>query len=288
MKKLSLLIIVLLVSLFSTTGCLKRDSMEDIEIITSAYPIEYLVNEIYGEHSTIENIFPDGEVINNYNFNEKQLNNFSDKDLFVYNGENSSDIALSLINRNHNLLLIDSTLGMEYTYGDEELWLDPSNLLMMALNIKNGLEEYVSNSYLVKEINDNYQELKVSLSELDAEYKLTVQNAVNPKIVVYNKSLLFLEKYGFEITLLDEDAIDKTFQDVKKLVTDGDVKYIFMFNEDEPSDDIKNFLKNNNIEILYLYRLDSVNDDQRKNDDNYISIMEDNLETLKLEIYNED
>ena len=288
MKKLNLLIFVLLVGLICTVGCVKRDSMEDIEIITSAYPIEYLVNEIYGEHADIENIFPDGEVIDNYDFNNKQLNNFSDKDLFVYNGENSSDIALSLINRNDNLLLIDSTLGMEYTYGNEELWLDPSNVLMMALNIKNGLEEYVSNSYLVKEIDDNYQDLKVSLSELDAEFKLTVQNADNSKIVVYNQSLMFLEKYGFKVTILNDVAIDKTQQDVKTLVKNGDVKYIFMFEEDEPTEELKSFLKTNQIEIVYLYRLDSIRDEQRNNDDDYISIMEDNLETLKLEIYNKD
>ena len=59
------------------------------------------------------------------------------------------------------------------------------------------LEEYVSNSYLAKEINDSYELLKVSLSELDAEVLLTAQNSDDPTIVVTNSSLMFLEKYGF-------------------------------------------------------------------------------------------
>ena len=192
MKRLFLLGMTLFCVFTLTVGCVKRDSMEDIEIITSSYPIEYLVTELYGEHAEIENIFPDGEEIDGYRFNDKQYNNFSKKDLFIYNRSNSSDIALNLSNRNKNLLLIDSTLGMPHTYGVEDIWLDPSNLLMMSLNIKNGLEEYVSNAILINDINEAYKDLKVSLSELDAEIKLTIENATNPKIIVANKSLKYL------------------------------------------------------------------------------------------------
>lgn len=288
MKKVTLLIIVLLVALFGTVGCVKRDSMEDIEIITSSYPIEYLITELYGEHSKIENIFPDDERIDNYTFNEKQYNEFSEKDLFVYNGKNSSDIALQLINRNNDLLLIDTALGMEYTYGIEEFWLDPSNLLMMAMNIKNGLEEYVSNSYLIKEIDDSYQDLKVSLSELDAEIKLTVQNANSSTIVVANNSLKFLEKYGFEVIILNNDSIDKTFEDVRSLVKKGNIKYIYTFDGEEIGEKLSDFIKTTGIEKKELYRLDSISDEQRNNDKDYISIMKDNLDLLKLEIYDEE
>lgn len=285
MKKLSLLILILLFTVVGLSGCVKRDSMQDIEIITSSYPIEFLVTEIYGENANVQNIFPDGEEIDSYSFNNKQYNKFSKKDLFVYNGKNASDLALELINRNDDLLLIDSTLGMEYTYGIEELWLDPSNLLMMALNVKNGLEEYVSNSYLAKEINDSYEILKVSLSELDAEVLLTAQNSNDPTIVVTNSSLMFLEKYGFTVILLSEDSLDKTYEEVKTLIQDGKVKYIYGFKEDKIGDKLDSFIKNNKLEKTYLYRIDSISDAQRKNNDDYISIMKDNLELLKLEIY---
>lgn len=285
MKRLCLLILTLFVVLFGAVGCVKRDSMEDIEIITSSYPIEYLITELYGENATIENIFPDGENIDSYKFNEKQYKNFSKKDLFIYNGENSSDYALEFINRNDELLLIDSTLGMEYTYGIEELWLDPSNMLMMALNIKKGLEEYISNSYLIKEIDDTYQDLKVSLSELDAEIKLSVENANSSTIVVTNNSLKFLEKYGFTVIVLDENSIDKTYEEVKTMVRKGEIRYIYTFEEDNNFEKLDKFIINNNIEVLTLYRLDSINDNQRANDDNYISLMRDNLDLLKLEIY---
>ena len=50
-----------------------------------------------------------------------------------------SDIAIEYLNKNKNLKLIDATFGMEYKNGSEELWMDPSNLLMISQNIKNGL-----------------------------------------------------------------------------------------------------------------------------------------------------
>ena len=285
MKKICLVVITLVLTLFGTVGCVKRDSMEDIDIITSSYPIEYLVDQIYGEHSNIENIFPDDEEIDTYEFNEKQYGKFSKKDLFVYNGNNSSDIALELINRNNDLLLIDATLGMNYTYGVEEFWLDPSNLLMMALNVKKGLEEYVSNSILIKEIDEAYSSLKVSLSELDAEIKLVAQHADDATIVVTNNSLKYLEKYGFSVIVLNDNSIDKIYKDVKDLVNEGKIKYIYVFEEDTVGEKLDSFIKDNNIEKSYLYRLDSITDEQRKNDDDYISIMKDNLDLLKLEVY---
>lgn len=285
MKKILLVMLTFILVLTTTSGCIKRDSMEDIKIITSSYPIEYLVNEIYGKHATVENIFPDDENINKYKFNNKQYNNFSEKDLFVYNGKNASDIALELINRNDNLLLIDSTLGMEYNYGVEEVWLDPSNLLMMAQNVKNGLEEYISNAILIKEINDAYQDLKVSLSELDAELKVTLENASSKKIVVTSKSLQYLEKYGFEVIVLNDETIDKTFEDVRKLADDGEIKYLYNFVEEKMSDKVDRFASEVNLKKTPLYRLDSITDDQRANGDDYISLMKDNIDLLKLEIY---
>lgn len=285
MKKLFLFIILSTLVLFGSVGCIKRDSMEDINIITSSYPIEYLVTKIYGKHAQIENIFPDGESIEKYEFNDKQYNNFSNRDLFVYNGKNASDIALKLINHNDDLLLIDATRWMKYTYGIEETWLDPYNLLMMATNIKDSLVEYASNSILISEINEAYDELNVSLSELAAEMELTVENTDDKTIVVTSSSLQFLEKYGFEVIVLNDNSIDKTFEDVKDLVNDGKIKYIYTFEEDETSEKVENFIASTNLKKNRLYRLDSISDEQRSNNKDYISIMYDNLELLKLEIY---
>ena len=53
-----LLAIILLLGVI-TTGCFKRDDMEDISIITTVYPLEYVVNQLYGNNSVVNSIYPD-------------------------------------------------------------------------------------------------------------------------------------------------------------------------------------------------------------------------------------
>ena len=111
-KKLLFIILLLLISL--TTGCFKRDNLEDINIITTSYPIEFVTRELYGEHSIVNSIYPDGVNIYEYKLSKKQLNDYSAKELFVYLGlSNDKDIAVKLLNKNNNLLIIDGSFGME-------------------------------------------------------------------------------------------------------------------------------------------------------------------------------
>ena len=286
MKRILLSGLVLLSLLIISTGCVKKDSMEDIDIITSSYPIEYLVNRMYGSKANIKNIFPDSESIDTYKLNNKQLKNYSNKDLFIYNGNNASNIALELSNRNHSILLIDSTRGMNSSYGVEELWLDPSNMLMMALNIKTGLVEYVTNNYLIEEIINNYNDLKIELSELDADYKLSIENAPTNILVVTNESLGFLEKYGLRIIVLNNETLDKTFNEVQELINNNTINYIYMFDEKEINEKTQKIIDETGIKKVKLQRLDYITDNQRNSDKNYISIMNDNLDLIKNELYN--
>ncbi len=285
MKKLFLLSFISVFVLFISTGCVRKDDMEGIDIITSNYPIEYLTNEMYGKNSKVDNIYPDGENTEEYKFNDKQINMFSEKDLFIYNGDNSSDIASKLSNKNNSILLIDATRGMNPTYGIEEYWLDPSNMLMMALNIKKGLEEYVNNNYLIEDINKNYQELKVNLSELDAKYKLSVENAKSNTIVVADESLQFLEKYNINVIVLNEETLEKTYNQVAYMIKNKEIKNIYLFDKEAITDETKNLISEYKPNVVELNKLDHITDNQRENDKDYISIMNDNLDLIKTELY---
>jgi len=184
MKKFLMIILVVIMSI-TLTGCFNNDEMEDIDIYTSVYPIQYITEILYGEHSTISSIFPDGVDSISYNLTDKQLKDFSDSNLFIYDGlSNEKEYAVSMLNYNKKLKIIDTSLGMEYTNDVAELWLDPSNFLMMAQNIKSGLSEYITSNYLIKEIDEKYSKLQLDISEIDANIKDIVENANYTTIVV--------------------------------------------------------------------------------------------------------
>ena len=147
--------------LLSVTGC-RQDDMEDIDIIVTNYPNEYIVSQLYGKHSNISSIYPDGVDIDNYKITNKRKKDISKKALFVYTGliEKERKIAVDLLDINGGLKIIDTSYVLETQNSIEELWLNPSYLLMMAKNVELGLNEYISSSYLKKEIKENYEKLK--------------------------------------------------------------------------------------------------------------------------------
>ena len=288
MKKF-LVLLVTIGMLFSLSGCFKRDNFEGIEIYTTAYPIEYITNRLYGEHSEIKSIYPDGVNINEFTLNNKQISDYSSAGLYIFNGlSKEKDYVVPMVNQNDNIKIIDTTLSMEYNYGMEELWLDPSNLLMIAKNIDTGFNEYIENYYLKDEISTNYEELKIELSELDAKMRLMAESSDKKTIVVGNEVFKFLEKYGFNVISLDDtdNLTDKTINDVHNLIVNGEINYIYIKKGTEPNENVKYFQNNYDIKILELHTLSNISENERENKSDYFTIMNSNISLLKNELYN--
>lgn len=287
MKKLKY---IMLISLLLLTGCtlFKRDTMENINIITTIYPLEYSTNYLYGNSSIVNSIYPDDTNTDSYELTEKQIRDNSEKDLFIYMGlTKDADIAVSLINNNKNLKLIDATFGMEYKQDVSELWLNPSNLLMILQNIKNGLDEYIDNTYLKMEIEDKYNELKLTLSEMDANFKTLVENANKKTIYANDKAALFLEKYGLTVIVVNEkhELYEKNLALLKEAIENNKVTYFYRFEDTELPKSVKELVNSSKIKELELRNLKNITDTERNNKEDYINITEKNMENLKKELY---
>ena len=288
MKKIILLLIITL----SLTGCdlFKRDSMENIDIITTNYALEFVTNYLYGENSLVTSIYPDGIDIDNYTFTEKQIKDYSKKDLLIYMA-NTSDYnqAVTFLNNNNKIKMIDATFGVPYEYQTDELWINPSNLISISGNIKNGLGEYITSTYLLKDIENLYEELNEKLSTLDAEFKTTIENAPYKTIVVNSDNLLFLQKYdeNFNVISLDKNnkSYDKNLALFKSYLNQETIKYLYVYENTELEQEVSNFIKDNNVETLNIRNLKNITDEERDNDENYLTIMYNNLEELKKELY---
>ena len=276
-----------LVSCFLLTGCIKRDSMEDITIYTSVYPIEYITNRLYGENSTIGSIYPDGIVYSLYTLNDKQIKDFSDADLFVFNGlSNEKDYLKPMLKDNSDLKIIDATLSMEYSSYQEELWIDPSNALMIARNIKTGFNEYINNHYLKNDIEKNYEDLKIDLSNLSAKLNLVSSSSNDSTIVVSSDMFKFLERYGYNVISLDENNVnDKIVADVKARIANGSTKHIFVIKDLDINSTVQSIIDETNVEKLEFHSLSNISESERNNKKDYISIMNDNISLLKQELY---
>lgn len=287
MKKIVNLFI-LFVLVFSLSGCLKRDNMEDISIYTTNYPSEYITQRLYGDYSDIKSIYPDGVNIKDYKLTNKQIEDYSKADLFIFNGiSDEKDYVEKMRKDNGDLKIIDTTLSMEYTNGIEELWLDPSNFLMMAQNIKTGFGEYIDSYYLNNKIEENYEGLKIEASNLDAKFKETVSNG-NSKIIVASSNLFkYLEKYGITVYSLDESNTDVNaiYRQVLNLANDGSIKYIFTIANEKSNSTVQKLLDNTDLEAVEWHTLSILTEEERSENEDYFTLMNSNLELLKNELY---
>lgn len=287
MKRIKMLLILVL-TLNLVTGCFKRDTMDDISIYTTSYPIYYLMDAIYGYNSEVDSIYPNGVNIDTYKLTEKKIEEYSKTDLFVYNGlGNEKNIAASFTNKNKDIKLIDVSKGIVLNEDENELWYSPSNYLMLAENIKDSLLTYVSSTIVKQEIINNYDTIKLTISEYDADLKTIADNASNKRIITGNKMFKFLEKYGFEVIVISSDEPNNTrnYNKAKRYIEDKSNSYVFVLSSDEEDENVKAY-EALGAEKITIDSMSNLTDEQVSDNTDYESLMDVLLEAIKMEVFN--
>lgn len=287
-KNLGKITFLSLAIMLSATGC-KSDNMEDIEIYTTNYPNEYIIERLYGDHAKVSNIYPDGVDASDYEFTNKQKRDFASKDLFIYTGlvDRERELTVDLLDYNKDLKIIDSSYVLDNDYNMEEVWLDPSFMLMMSQNVRMGLNELLENNYLKDEIDENYEDLKVDISELDANIRLTVENAPYKTIVATDNNYKFLEKYGVTVYILDDNTTEKDLVTIENLVENGTITKIFSYSDIKNTTNVQNLINTypDSLEIVNSNRIIVLSESQRETNADYITLMNQNLDAINEELY---
>jgi zinc transport system substrate-binding protein len=206
--------------------------------------------------------------------------------MFIYNGLSEGDTAIKFLNNNSKIKLIDVSKGLEIGNNEEELWLNPSNYLMIAQNLKNDLSEYINSTVILQNIDTNYEKLKLTISTYDAQLNTVAENAKDKNIIVTNDTFKFLERYGFTVYSLEESEnySSAAYNSALTLANEKRISYIFMLEGDQESEKVKK-LKDLGLNIVTIQRLGNLSDEDRNNDVNYVSVMDEFIESLKQEVY---
>lgn len=283
MKKIKTLLLVMVLLL--TTACNSKNT-EGLNILTTVYPIAYITEEIY-EQGNITSIYPDGADVENYNLTNKQIKEYSDNDVFIYNGlSNELTTAKNLINKNSKLKVIDVAYGLKFNNGIEELWLSPNYYLMLATTIKTNLQDFTDSKYANEEIEKKYKELEETLSVMDAELRNVAKSAndINKGTIVASSNMFkYLDNYGFKVISL-EDEVNLTsvsLNNIKSNFKDGTYSTIFMKDTDEKTDLIKILEEEYGAKIVTVNTMTTLSTENKNNNENYLTIMKDYLEDIK-------
>lgn len=273
--------LVLGLLMFCLSGC-GEDSLKNSQVYTTVYPIEYLVNYLYGEESNVSSIYPKGADVETYELTDKQKENYSKGKLFVYNGLTSEkELAREFLNQNSDLLLIDVAYGLNYEYALEELWLSPNNFLMLAKNIRNNLVDYTTSTVTVEAIEQKYEEIEETLSFMDAELRSVATDAKKDgtfTLIVSSSKLAFLENYGFNVIILNGDINEDS---LKNAFDEGTYTDIYLCDTDEKTEFITSLEEDYEANIISVDTLYTLSDDEANNNENYLTIMRDFIDHIR-------
>ncbi len=287
MKKI-LYSLILISIIFIISGCSNDAKVESNTIITTTYPITYLVNELDDNNMTVTSLYPNGVDVTTYELTDKQLDNYSKSAYFIYNGlvVKEKELAINLLNRNANLKLIDVSQGLTIDHDTEELWLSPSNYLMFAQNIEKGLLNYTTSTPIKDEIEENYEDLKLTISTYDANFKKIAENAKDKDLIVSNDVFKFLSKYGFNIISVENNSefLNSDLTKAKNLIKNKNNTYVFVLDTDADSDNV-NTLLSLGAQKISIKSMTNLSLDDVKNNIDYKTMMNDFLDNIRNEVY---
>ena len=205
--------------------------------------------------------------------------------MFKFFSLNSKDIGIDL--GTANLLVTLRGKGIVLNEDENELWYSPSNYLMLAENIKDSLLTYVSSTIVKQEIINNYDTIKLTISEYDADLKTIADNASNKRIITGNKMFKFLEKYGFEVIVISSDEPNNTrnYNKAKRYIEDKSNSYVFVLSSDEEDENVKAY-EALGAEKITIDSMSNLTDEQVSDNTDYESLMDVLLEAIKMEVFN--
>lgn len=285
MKKYLKLLVVMGIFIV-TFGCSKNNIITTTkeQIVTTTYPIEFLAQTLYGENIEVLSVYPDGSEPLNYKLTNKQINNYSKASIFIYNGlTDEKKLATKLINKNNNLKIIDVSYGLALENSEEELWLSPSNFLMLSSTVKNNLIEVLDSKYSSETIEKNYDELQATMSQMDAELRIIAANVSNPTLVVDSNVFKFLEKYGYNVISLEdeENLTPNSLATIQKNFQNGTYKYILIRDDQDKSEVVKNLTENYKAQSVEMKMMKTIKEEDRKASETYFTLMQKNIENIR-------
>ncbi len=165
------------------------------------------------------------------------------------------------------------------------IWLHPSYAVIMCDIIKNELINLRPEYKAIFQA--NYDELKSRLLTLNQDF-IKLYNSPNKYFITTHDAFSTWQSYGLiEIPILDYYENELPEEELQHLInTSLTLNLYYLFYEPNIDSSIIDQIQNDlNLEAIPLYNLATLTKDQVKNGDDYFSIMYENINNLKKELY---
>lgn len=305
----------------STSGNDNSKVKDDtLQIYTTIFPLQDFTAKIGGEHVHVESVLPPGVDAHTFEPTPKTMVNLAKADAFIYSGVGAEGFVeaakdalknedVKLVEAGHGIKLTthghdehaheeegtehdehahegESTEDDGHNHGDQDphIWLDPVLAITLAENIKNELIELKPEAK--DDFEKNFEALKSNLETLDKEFTQVTKSAPKKEILVAHAAYGYWEdRYGIHQLSVSglsptNEPSQKELGDLVSTAKEHGIKYVIFEQNVKPK--IAELVKEEvGADSLTLHNLESVTDENIKNKEDYFSLMNKNLETLK-------
>ncbi|EGP4801697.1 zinc ABC transporter substrate-binding protein [Enterococcus faecium] len=293
--------------LFAACGNTNKeaDKKEDLTIVTTFYPIYDFTKEIVGDEGNVKLLIPAGTEPHDFEPSAKERAEISDADVFVYNSSDMEFFVDSLkdsVDSKQTLMIeaakeidrLESQEADEHEESEEghdhaheydpHVWLDPVLAIKEVRTIAGELgEKYPDKKEIFTKNADAYIK---KLEALDQKYSEELKNATNRTFVTQHAAFAYLaNQYNLEQVAIsgvspDQEPTPSRLAELKEFVKKNNIKVIY-FEENASSKVAETLSNETGVKLEVLNPLESLTNEQIKAGENYISVMEKNLEALK-------
>ncbi len=309
-KKLISLLAVLLLVAFTFTGCTASEKTDNgkINIVSTIFPQYDFAREITGDKANLKMLIQPGGESHTYEPTPQDIISIQEADVFLYiGGENDKwveDILKSIDTTKIQVVkLIDcvelTCVGEteEHTHShskddhshefDEHIWTSPMNAKKMVETISNAIcKADPENSDYYKENTATYC---TKLIDLDTKIRNVVSSSTRNELVFGDRFPLiyFTNEYGlkyysaFPGCSSETEPSASTIALLSDKVKQNNIPAILKIelSNSTVADTIAN---ETSTKVLTFYSCHNLSKTQFENGENYISMMTENIETLKI------
>lgn len=278
---------------------------DELTVVTTFYPMYDFTKEVVGDEGNVKLLIPAGTEPHDFEPSAKEQAEISDADVFVYN---SSDMEF-FVDSLKDSVATDKTLMIEAAKGidrldtkeeehehegetsdshsheyDPHVWLDPVLAIKEVQTIASDLGKKYPDK---KETFDKNAAAYIKkLETLDQKYNDELKGAANRTFVTQHAAFAYLaNQYGLTQAAIsgvspDQEPTPSRLAELKDFVKKENIKVIY-FEENASSKVAETLSSETGVKLEVLNPLESLTNEQIKAGENYISVMEKNLDALK-------
>lgn len=220
-KRSAGILLLVMLALILALSCGKDQAdVERIGVVVSILPIADFVEQIGRDKVEVTVMVPPGASPHSYEPKPDQLREVSLAEMFVVAGSGVEFELVwmeKLMGINKEMMVVNSSRGIEFMGGDPHVWLSPKNAQKMSRNICDALVELEPENQ--EFYRANLKEYQRELEELDGYIRERLEGTENRRFIVFHPAWeYFAKEYDLEQIPVEQAGKEPTIEEMKRVV----------------------------------------------------------------------